>query len=112
MSREYKCVRITYGSFNVSGTQALCKMSEEVHDHATAATGPVVPQGHRLLTSPVVKVQVTPEEIAIFTMSGSKYWMKNESHESPCSFIDVVSIKKWLVGRGPDPDPWPLSDNK
>jgi len=106
MSREYKCIRIVYGCWSEDGTQALCKMAEEVNNHATAITGAFVPQGHRLLTSPVIKVQVTAEEIAVFTMSGSKYWMSNSEKETPCVLTEKDRIKEWLFSRGKDPDPW------
>lgn len=109
MAGEYLCTRIVLGRWDERyGSQALCKVAEEISDHKTSVTGRVVPKGHRLLTSPVAKVEITSDQIAVFTESGSKYWMRNDEGAEPKTLSEPNDIKMWLLGRGPEPDPVPI----
>ena len=100
MSREYKCDMIGIGKAYEDGeTAALCRMADTVTHHATAISGPHIPAGHRVQTSPVIEIVVSPDRISVRTQSGSLYWMPNEENMSEFQTTGQQQIREWLSER-------------
>ena len=99
-NRVYRCIGICLGNpGDLIGPRALCRVAEDIENHATCTNTSFVAKKHRVLTSDVVKVEVTDEKISVFTQSGSEYWMPNDEGCLPIDIVDKRFITDFLARR-------------